>query len=74
MPWSAVAWYKSHITFCFWKIQSQAHPGNTVGENEVDAPETNHTKKASQADHGGGAHEDDEEEVRTCEQKELFRQ
>ncbi|POI27785.1 hypothetical protein CIB84_008465, partial [Bambusicola thoracicus] len=42
-------------------IRSQAHPGNTVGENEVDAPETNHTKKASRGDHSGG-HEDDEEE------------
>jgi len=44
-----------------------------VGENEVNAPETNHTKKASQGDHSGG-HEDDEEEVRKCKQKELFQQ
>uniref|UniRef100_A0A8B9BMV9 V-type proton ATPase subunit a n=1 Tax=Anser brachyrhynchus TaxID=132585 RepID=A0A8B9BMV9_9AVES len=37
---------------------------NTGGENEVDAPETNHSKKASQGDHSGGhgGHEDDEEE------------
>jgi len=47
-----------------------------VGENEGNAPETNHTKKASQGDHSGGhgGDEDGEEEVRKCGQKELFRQ
>ncbi|XP_074682079.1 V-type proton ATPase 116 kDa subunit a 4 isoform X2 [Strix aluco] len=45
-------------------IQSQAISGDPEGENEVDVPETNHSKKASQGDHSGGhgGHEDDDEE------------
>ncbi|XP_049677586.1 V-type proton ATPase 116 kDa subunit a 4 isoform X2 [Accipiter gentilis] len=45
-------------------IRSQALSGNPGGENEVDVPETNHSKKASQGDHSGGhgGHEDDDEE------------
>lgn len=45
--------------------------GNPGGENEVEAPETNHSKKASPGDHSGGhgGHEDDDEEVRKCGQK-----
>lgn len=77
VPWSTsfwyqpVAWHKRHTIFCFWKIRSQALSGNPGGENEVDVPETNHSKKASQGDHSGGhgGHEDDDEEVRKCGQK-----
>ncbi|XP_063176412.1 V-type proton ATPase 116 kDa subunit a 4 isoform X2 [Chroicocephalus ridibundus] len=45
-------------------IRSQAISGNPGGENEVDVPETNHSKKAAQGDHSGGhgGHEDDDEE------------
>lgn len=45
--------------------------GNPGGENEVDVPEINHAKKASQGDNSGnhGGHGDDDEEVRRCGQK-----
>ncbi|NWH25684.1 V-type proton ATPase 116 kDa subunit a 4 isoform X1 [Grus americana] len=45
-------------------IQSQAISGNPQAENEVDFPETSHSKKASQGDHSGGhgGHEDNDEE------------
>lgn len=58
-------------TFCFWKLRSQAISGNSGGENEVDVPETNHSKKASQGDHSGGhgGHEGEDEEVRKFGQK-----
>lgn len=60
-----------HTAFCFWKIRSQAISGNSGGENEVDVPETNHSKKASQGDHSSGheGHEGDNEEVRKFGQK-----
>lgn len=62
---------KTYYIGFFWKIQSQAISGNPGGENEVDVPETNHSKKASQGDHSGGhgGREDDDEEVRKCGQK-----
>lgn len=77
MPWpdsfwyQPVAWYKRYVTFCSWKVQSQVVSGNPGGENEVDVPETNHSKKASQGDHSGGhgGHGEDDEEVRRCGHK-----
>ncbi|XP_057276530.1 V-type proton ATPase 116 kDa subunit a 4 isoform X2 [Pezoporus wallicus] len=46
------------------QIQSQAVSGNPGGENEIDVPETNHSKKASYEEHSGGhgGHEDGDEE------------
>ncbi|KAK2539653.1 Atp6v0a4 [Columba guinea] len=45
-------------------VQSQAVSGNPGGENEVDVPEINHAKKASQGDNSAnhGGHGDDDEE------------